>query len=111
MPILSRLQESYSPKDLPYHVVVPSLPGFGFSSKPPLDKDFTISSVAYIFNRLMVLLGFANGYVVQGGDVGSEVARILGVEYASCKGTASLLANNPRSFIDLPAQLCIVRNS
>lgn len=99
LPILSRLQDTYSPESLPYNVIVPSLPGFAFSSKPPLDKDFTISSVAYIFNQLMILLGFENGYVVQGGDVGSEVARIMGVKYSSCKGTASVLATNPWNFI------------
>jgi microsomal epoxide hydrolase len=66
--------------------VVPSLPGYTFSSGPPLDRDFTTLDVARITNQLMVNLGFENGYVAQGGDVGAGVGRILGVSYEPCKG-------------------------
>lgn len=40
-------------------------------------------------NELMVGLGFgasSGGYVAQGGDIGSMVARILQARYADCKG-------------------------
>jgi microsomal epoxide hydrolase len=37
----------------------------------------------------MVNLGFGERYVVQGGDVGSKIARVLGVRYAGCKGILS----------------------
>jgi hypothetical protein len=37
-------------------------------------------------NELMTQLGFGGGYVAQGGDIGSRVARILAAEYESCKG-------------------------
>ena len=33
----------------------------------------------------MVGLGFGNGYIAQGGDVGSYVSRMLAVEYDGCK--------------------------
>ena len=84
--MLSLLQKTYSPETLPYSVVVPSLPGYAFSSKPPLDKDFDLGDVGYIFNQLMMQLGFGDGYIAQGGDLGSGIARIMGVKYSSCKG-------------------------
>lgn len=86
MPILELLRNNYTPETLPYHVIVPSLPGYAFSSPPPLDRDFRTGDVARIFNRLMQDLGFGNGYVVQGGDIGSKIARAMAVEYESCKG-------------------------
>lgn len=36
-------------------------------------------------NQLMVDLGFGSGYIVQGGDIGSRVAKTLGGEYEACK--------------------------
>ncbi|PVH89426.1 alpha/beta-hydrolase [Cadophora sp. DSE1049] len=87
LPILSLLKEKYpDPKDLPYHVIVPSLPGFAFSSPPPLDVDFDVGSVAAVMNQLMLDLGFGGGYVAQGGDIGSRIVKVLGdAEYPSCK--------------------------
>ncbi|KAI8625408.1 Alpha/Beta hydrolase protein [Xylariaceae sp. FL1651] len=90
LPILKRLQSAYAtPSELPYHIIVPSLPGYAFSSPPPLDRDFRLEDCARILDKLMVQLGFGlnsgdgskgvhGGYVVQGGDVGSKVARVLG---------------------------------
>ncbi|KAI9804726.1 MAG: hypothetical protein M1825_001094 [Sarcosagium campestre] len=83
LPVLSRLKETYSPSDLPYHVIVPSLPGYAFSSGPPLDRDYRLQDVSRILDKLMVGLGFANGYVAQGGDIGSEIARFLAVDHQS----------------------------
>lgn len=37
-------------------------------------------------NQVMVNLGFESGYVAQGGDIGSRISRLLGVQYDSCKG-------------------------
>lgn len=38
-------------------------------------------------DKLMVSPGFGSfGYVCQGGDIGSFVARILDAKHASCKG-------------------------
>jgi microsomal epoxide hydrolase len=33
----------------------------------------------------MVGLGFGSGYVVQAGDIGSYIARVLGSKYEQCK--------------------------
>jgi pimeloyl-ACP methyl ester carboxylesterase len=86
MPIFQLLKDKYTSEKLPYHVIVPSLPGYTFSSGPPLDKDFGVQDAARILDRLMSMLGFGDGYVVQGGDIGSRAARILATDYPSCKG-------------------------
>ncbi|SCO91538.1 related to epoxide hydrolase [Fusarium oxysporum] len=83
--ILSILKDKYTPETLPYHVIVPSLPGYAFSDKPPLDKDFGIRDVSRIVNSLMVQLGFGSGYIAQGGDIGSRVSRVLAATYDECK--------------------------
>ncbi|KAF2493584.1 epoxide hydrolase [Lophium mytilinum] len=85
LPMLSLLKNKYSPEELPYHVIVPSLPGYTLSAGPPLDKDFTTPDAAFIINNLMIELGFGNGYVAQGGDVGSFIASELLSQYNECK--------------------------
>lgn len=85
LPTLDLLKKKYSPEDLPYHVVVPSLPGYGYSSGPPVSRDWTQQDMARIVDELMVGLGFGSGYVTQGGDIGSYVSRILAVNHEACK--------------------------
>ncbi|ETI28018.1 hypothetical protein G647_00467 [Cladophialophora carrionii CBS 160.54] len=84
LPLLHILRSRYSAEDLPYHLVVPSLPGYTFSSAPPLDHDFRADDAARIFDTLASVLGFES-YMVQGGDVGGRVARIIAAEYPRCK--------------------------
>ena len=86
MPIFQMLKGKYTPETLPYHVIAPSLPGYALSSGPRLDKDFGIEDAARIIDRLMAMLGFEDGYVAQGGDIGSRIARHLATSYPSCKG-------------------------
>lgn len=79
LPILSLLISKYTPATLPYNVLIPSLPGYTFSSSPPLNRDFDLEDVAELIDKLAVGLGM-KGYVTQGGDIGSRVARILGMK-------------------------------
>jgi microsomal epoxide hydrolase len=101
LPILSLFRDEYEPSKLPYHLIIPSLPGYTFSSGPPLDRDFGIEDIGRIMNELMTQLGFGGGYVAQGGDIGSRVARILAAEYESCKGLSLyfslFIASNSKS--------------
>jgi pimeloyl-ACP methyl ester carboxylesterase len=54
-----------------FHVVIPSLPGFGFSSPTP--KNWTIDDTARVFNTLMQeVLGY-NTYAVHGSDWGAFI--------------------------------------
>ncbi|PLB49163.1 alpha/beta-hydrolase [Aspergillus steynii IBT 23096] len=84
LPLLSLVKEKYTPATLPYHFIVPSLPGYTFSSGPPVDRDFGTEDIAKVMNQVMANLGFES-YVVQAGDIGSKVARILGVDYDACR--------------------------
>jgi microsomal epoxide hydrolase len=86
LPLLDLFRQEYNPSTLPYHLIVPSLIGYTFSSGPPLDKAFLVDDVVRIFDTLMHQLGFSDGYVAQGGDIGSGLARRLAVGYESCKG-------------------------
>jgi microsomal epoxide hydrolase len=85
VPILKLLTEKYTPSTLPYHVIVPSLPGYAFSSPPPTNKSYGLENIAAIMDSLMGQLGFGSGYVAQGGDIGSKVARVMGAMFISVK--------------------------
>jgi microsomal epoxide hydrolase len=86
LPILQLFKEEYTPTTLPFHLIVPSLPGYGFSSGPPLDREYKSHDVARVMDQLMKGLGFGGGYIAQGGDIGSRIARVLAVDFESCKG-------------------------
>ena len=59
-------------KDDAFHVVCPSIPGFGFSS-PPTHPGFETRAAGRLFMRLMGSLGYER-YFVQGGDLGAGIA-------------------------------------
>ena len=67
-----------------FDVIVPSLPGFGFSGKP--SKPMGPRKMADIFNQLMIKnLGY-NNYLTQGGDWGATISNWLGHDYPkTCK--------------------------
>jgi len=67
-----------------FDVVAPSLPGFGFSSRPP--RPYGPRQMARVFNTLMTqTLGY-DSYVAQGGDWGGAISSWLGYEHApACK--------------------------
>lgn len=81
---LDVLMNKYTAETLPFHVVVPSLPGYAYSSGPPLENDFDTEGIARVIDKLMIGLGF-NAYISQGGDIGSFVSRVLGVTSEACK--------------------------
>ncbi|OSX57133.1 hypothetical protein POSPLADRAFT_1174607 [Postia placenta MAD-698-R-SB12] len=68
-----------SPDHPSFHVVALSLPGFGFSDAPT-KRGFNGAKYAETCNKLMLALGY-DEYVVQGGDWGSFIARILASKY------------------------------
>jgi pimeloyl-ACP methyl ester carboxylesterase len=59
-----------------FDVVIPSLPGFGFSGKPA-ETGWTVSRIANAWAELMKRLGYTR-WAAQGGDWGSVVTTILG---------------------------------
>src|SRR3954447_21104880 len=54
-----------------FHLVLPSLPGYGFSAEPA-DVGWDLARTARAWAKLMRRLGY-NRYVAQGGDVGAGV--------------------------------------
>lgn len=59
-----------------FHVVIPSLPGFGFSDKPR-QPGWSVSRMSDVIAKLMARLGYTR-YGAQGGDWGAGVVRWLG---------------------------------
>jgi pimeloyl-ACP methyl ester carboxylesterase len=63
-----------------FDVIIPSLPGFGYSDKPAfLGMDFF--RVAEIWVELMGALGYER-FAVQGGDLGAGVSTALGLRHS-----------------------------
>ncbi|MEJ3655123.1 epoxide hydrolase family protein [Actinomycetes bacterium KLBMP 9759] len=61
-----------------FHVVIPSLPGFGFST-PVLEPGWSAERIARTWAELMRRLGYQR-FGAQGGDIGATVAPQLGRE-------------------------------
>jgi pimeloyl-ACP methyl ester carboxylesterase len=59
-----------------FHVVIPSLPGFGFSG-PVSDAGWTFERIGRAWAELMNRLGYPR-YGVQGGDLGGSVSPEVG---------------------------------
>ncbi len=62
-----------------FHVVCPTLPGFGFSGKPTR-PGWGTQRIADAWHQLMERLGYQR-YGAQGGDWGSQVSTALAVQY------------------------------
>jgi pimeloyl-ACP methyl ester carboxylesterase len=59
-----------------FHLVLPSLPGYGFSGEPA-ELSWNVGRVAQAWAELMHRLGYTR-YVAQGGDVGAAVTDAMG---------------------------------
>lgn len=62
-----------------YHVIAPSLPGFGFSEKPS-QPGYSPEKIAHILAALMQRLGYEQ-YAIAGGDWGAIINRHLANNY------------------------------
>ena len=63
-----------------FHVVIPSLPGYGFSDKPE-ERGYNPERMADVLASLMERLGYER-YGAQGGDWGAIIGRVLAGNYA-----------------------------
>ncbi len=59
-----------------FHVVCPSLPGYGFSG-PTRERGWDVRRIAEAFAKMMERLGYAR-YGAQGGDWGAIITTLLG---------------------------------
>jgi pimeloyl-ACP methyl ester carboxylesterase len=64
-----------------FDVVIPSMPGFGFSGKPTT-TGWGPDRIARAYGELMNRLGYKK-YVAQGGDWGAIIADVMGVQQPS----------------------------
>jgi pimeloyl-ACP methyl ester carboxylesterase len=77
-----------------FHVVCPSLPGYGFSDKPT-DAGWNVARIAGAWGTLMRRLGY-DRYVAQGGDWGSMITTNIGD--VDAKHVAAVHINMPVVF-------------
>ena len=71
--------------ELAFHVVAPSLPGFGFSGKPT-ETGWGVPKIAFAWSELMARLDY-DRWGAQGGDWGSAVTTAIGlIKPAGCLG-------------------------
>ncbi len=68
-----------------FHLVLPTLPGFGFSGKPT-KPGWNVDRIGRAWGQLMARLGY-DRYVAQGGDWGAAVTTAIGSRDAThCAG-------------------------
>jgi pimeloyl-ACP methyl ester carboxylesterase len=61
-----------------FHLVIPSLPGYGFSAKPTA-PGWNPVSIAKAWASLMQRLGYTK-YVAQGGDWGNAISEVMALQ-------------------------------
>ncbi len=78
-----------------FHVVVPSLPGYGFSAKPTR-TGWDVPKVGQAWAELMTRLGYSR-WLAQGGDWGGIVTTVMGAQAPA--GLMGIHTNMPLSRI------------
>lgn len=85
--------------DQAFHVVIPSLPGYGFSGKPT-SPGCSIEQIGKLWRELMQRLGYPR-FFAHGGDWGSAVTHSLAAHHADvCRAahvTLPILQPTPES--------------
>jgi pimeloyl-ACP methyl ester carboxylesterase len=95
-----------------FHVVLPTMPGYGFSGNPT-STGWDPARMATAFHELMLRLGYGR-YVSQGGDWGAIISELLAVQ--APEGLLGIHVNMPgtvppgvlrhlRNFDPAPAEL------
>ena len=92
--IIDELADPKEPGAPAFHVVAPSLPGFGYSDKPAT-TGWGAGKIAAAWVELMERLGY-DKFVAHGGDWGGVITTVLGGRYpAQVLGIHSTLAQAP----------------
>ena len=84
-----------------FHLVIPSLPGYGFSDKPSA-TGWGVERIAGAWITLMERLGY-DRFVAQGGDWGAAVTTAIGVQRPpSCVAIHLNMVSAMQNAADLP---------
>ena len=73
--VIEPLTNPDNPEDA-FHLVIPSIPGFGFSGKPGA-AGTSAETIGKIWGKLMARLGYER-YIAQGGDWGALITQCMG---------------------------------
>jgi len=92
-PLTNPTKHGGQPEDA-FHVVLPSLPGFGFSDKPTA-SGWGLPRIARAWSVLMRRLGYTD-YLAQGGDWGAGVTTWMAKQHV--EGLAAIHLNLPILF-------------
>jgi pimeloyl-ACP methyl ester carboxylesterase len=92
-PLTNPTKHGGQPEDA-FHVVLPSLPGFGFSDKPT-ESGWGLPRIARAWSVLMRRLGYTD-YLAQGGDWGAGVTTWMAKQQVA--GLAAIHLNLPILF-------------
>ena len=88
-----------------FHVVAPSLPGFGFSGRPTT-TGWGVERIGAAFAALMARLGY-DRYVAQGGDWGSAITSVIGAtdpDHCAMIGLTLAMSARPQGEPKTPAE-------
>jgi hypothetical protein len=113
-PLLKPLTHPDNPQEeQPFHIIAPSIPGLGFSdafNAVPSDGVSVVEDTAYIFNTLMLKLGYEH-YIAS--STGSGINSPANVDYQLPRILASKHQNNCLGIhiIDPPVQPPILSSS
>lgn len=78
MGVINQLTNPDDPAAPAFHLVLPSLPGYGFSGKPTT-TGWGVEKIGRAWGELMARLGYEKWFA-QGGDWGSIVTTAIGVQ-------------------------------
>jgi pimeloyl-ACP methyl ester carboxylesterase len=73
--VIEPLTNPGNENEVSFHVVIPSIPGFGFST-PVKEKGWNMFRIAAAFSTLMEQLGYTR-FAVHGGDMGAGITSIM----------------------------------
>ncbi len=103
MDVIAPLTAPKDPAQPAFHLVIPSLPGYGFSGKP-VQSGWGVERTAEAWDQLMRALGY-DRYFAQGGDWGAAVTMAIGVQNKGACAAIHVnmpIARPPQEVLDNP---------
>ena len=80
--------------EISFELIIPSIPGFAFSDKPP--APFGPRKIASYYNDLMTKVLNYKSYMAQGGDWGGAISSWLGYDHKILQSYTSKYYDNEK---------------